>query len=135
LVVLWAWLSGAGRRAIAARRRFAPEGRDHQERIWVVFAAVVALILLWGPTLATRQWVPSLLLIALGILAVEALRRQSVAEFPQAQPASWKPTIRLPARGGDEISKLERLKALHDSGALTDQEYAAQKAQILGNGT
>ena len=135
LIVLWAWLSGAGRRAIAARHRFAAEGRDHQARIWVVFAAIVALILLWGPTLATRQWLPSLLLIALGVLGIEALRRQSVAEFPDAQPGPWKPAVRLPSRGGDDIGKLERLKALHDSGALTDEEFAARKAQILGNGT
>jgi hypothetical protein len=135
LVVLWAWASGAGRRAISLRRHFAPEGRDHQGRVWLVFAAVVALILLWGPTLATRQWLPSLLLIALGVLGIEALRRQSVTEFPDAQPGPWKPAVRLPGRGGDDIGKLERLKALHDSGALTDEEFAARKAQILGNGT
>jgi hypothetical protein len=135
LILLWTWLSGAGRRAVALRRRFAPEGRDHPGRVWLVFAAFVALILLWGPTLATRQWLPSLLLIALGILAIEALRRQSVAEFPEQAAVAWKPNLRLPARGGDDISKLERLKALHDSGALTDEEFAAQKAELLDHGT
>ena len=62
LIVLWAWLSGAAGRAVALRRRFAPEGRDHPGRVWLVYAAVVALILLWGPTLATRQLIQSTLL-------------------------------------------------------------------------
>ena len=34
--------------------------------------------------------------------------------------------------GGDVVSQLERLAALHRSGALTDQEFAAQKARLLG---
>ena len=135
LIVLWAWLSGTARRAVGLRRRFAPEGRDHPGRVWLVFAAVVALILLWGPTLATRQLMQSTLLIVLGVLGIEALRRQSVAEFPEAAAVGWKPNLRLPSRGGDDLSKLERLKALHDSGALTDEEFAARKAELLDRGT
>ena len=77
----------------------------------------------------------STLLILLGILGIEALRRQSVTEFPEAAAVSWKPNVRLPSRGGDDISKLERLKALHDSGALTDEEFAARKAELLDRGT
>jgi hypothetical protein len=34
--------------------------------------------------------------------------------------------------GGDAISKLERLAALHASGALTDQEFEQQKQRVLG---
>jgi hypothetical protein len=38
-----------------------------------------------------------------------------------------------PAGGGDDmISQLERLSALRASGALTEAEFAAQKARILG---
>ena len=32
----------------------------------------------------------------------------------------------------DDLSKLERLAKLHDSGALTDEEFAKAKAKILG---
>ena len=39
-----------------------------------------------------------------------------------------------PAAGDDPISLIERLAALRDSGALTDEEFAAQKRQILGDG-
>jgi Short C-terminal domain len=34
--------------------------------------------------------------------------------------------------GGDSIERLERLAALHRSGALTDEEFAAAKARLLG---
>ena len=32
----------------------------------------------------------------------------------------------------DPVAGLERLRTLHDSGALSDDEYAAAKAKILG---
>jgi hypothetical protein len=35
--------------------------------------------------------------------------------------------------GDDRIAQLERLAALHDSGALTEAEFAAEKAKILGD--
>jgi hypothetical protein len=34
--------------------------------------------------------------------------------------------------GGDSVERLERLAALHRSGALTDEEFAAAKARLLG---
>ena len=34
--------------------------------------------------------------------------------------------------GDDRISRLERLADLHRSGALTDEEFAAEKAKLLG---
>ena len=39
-----------------------------------------------------------------------------------------------PAAGADPISLIERLAALRDSGALTDEEFAAQKRRILSGG-
>jgi hypothetical protein len=39
-----------------------------------------------------------------------------------------------PAAGGmsqDKINELQQLGQLHDSGVLTDEEFAAQKAKIL----
>jgi hypothetical protein len=35
--------------------------------------------------------------------------------------------------GGDSVAELERLAKLRDSGALTDAEFEAQKAKILGS--
>jgi hypothetical protein len=37
-----------------------------------------------------------------------------------------------PMQQDDMISKLERLGALYAQGLLTEQEFAAQKAQLLG---
>jgi hypothetical protein len=39
-----------------------------------------------------------------------------------------------PAAATDPISRLERLAALHASGALTDAEFAEQKARVLAEG-
>ena len=41
---------------------------------------------------------------------------------------------RRPAPPGhaDNLARLERLAALHDSGALTDDEFAAEKRTLLG---
>jgi hypothetical protein len=36
--------------------------------------------------------------------------------------------------GGDRISQLERLAKLREQGALTDSEFQAEKARILGEG-
>jgi Short C-terminal domain len=42
----------------------------------------------------------------------------------QAMPA--------PPAGEDPFAQIEKLSKLHDSGALTDEEFAAAKAKILG---
>jgi hypothetical protein len=44
---------------------------------------------------------------------------------PQPPPA--------PSGGGDSLADLERLAKLHQSGALTDAEFAQEKAKILGS--
>jgi hypothetical protein len=37
-----------------------------------------------------------------------------------------------PASTGGEVDELSRLAQMHDSGALSDDEFAAAKAQLLG---
>jgi hypothetical protein len=32
------------------------------------------------------------------------------------------------------LEQLERLSAMHDTGALSDDEFAAEKARVLGGG-
>ena len=107
-----------------------PSGRDHAGRLWIAFVAVIAVILLWGPTLATRQLIPVVVLTALAAIGMEVLRRQSIAEFPEAGPAEWRPSLRLPGR--DHTGRLQRLADLHERGALTDAEFDAAKADLLG---
>jgi hypothetical protein len=47
------------------------------------------------------------------------------------QGASQAPMPAPPA-GEDPFEQIEKLSKLHDSGALTDEEFAAAKAKILG---
>jgi hypothetical protein len=60
---------------------------------------------------------------------VEHLR----AAFPGAEitVSSHNPKL-SDLTGGDPVERLERLAALHASGALTDEEFAAAKARLLG---
>jgi hypothetical protein len=55
----------------------------------------------------------------------EAYGRQGsgYAEPPPAAP---------PAPAADPIEQLKQLGALHQQGVLTDEEFAAQKAKLLG---
>ena len=56
-------------------------------------------------------------------------RRQSQrwAEQEQAAPAQA-----APAAAADPVQQLKELGELHASGVLTDEEFAAQKAKLLG---
>jgi hypothetical protein len=52
---------------------------------------------------------------------------QQAAYQQQAPP----PPPAAPA-GGDDVAQLQQLADLHAQGILTDEEFAAKKAQILG---
>ena len=49
-----------------------------------------------------------------------------------AQQAPPPPAPAPAASGDDMISELKQLAELHDQGVLTDEEFAAQKAKLLG---
>jgi Short C-terminal domain len=52
---------------------------------------------------------------------------------PAATPAPPPPAAAAPVSGAsDRIAQLQQLASLHDSGALTDEEFASEKAKILG---
>ena len=53
-------------------------------------------------------------------------QQQAYEEAPAEQPAEYAPP---PADTADQI---EHFAQLHASGALTDEEFAAAKAQVLG---
>ena len=110
---------------------------------------LLVLVFWWDPVIATHRLVPSLLLIAFAVLGTEMLRRQVIREFPDyVTPGSGDGAgqgiadrIRGPrvatagAPSGDpRVGEIERLAGLRDSGALTDDEFAAEKARILGSG-
>jgi len=147
--VVAAWLVGHTRPAMAVRRALAPTLRTRPAVAYVTVFLALLLLVVWGPTPATRQ-VPYIIGIAvLLVLGVESLRRQTAREFPDAQAADTIRSIRglygrapttptaPPIAGGangGRVSELERLALLHDRGALTDAEFAAEKA-VLANGS
>jgi hypothetical protein len=140
IIVIWAWLSGDGSRAVSIRRAFAPHARDHVLQVWVAFAAIVLFLIWWAPTQAFRRPVPALVMIVLAGIGLEAVRRQSVKEFPDAEPGDVAAAVRAklprtgqttPAIAETPVDQLERLTALHDQGALTDQEFQSMKSSLL----
>lgn len=48
------------------------------------------------------------------------------------EEAQQAPQQTAPIDSNDQMQQLEKLGQLHDSGVLTDEEFAAKKAQILG---
>ena len=62
----------------------------------------------------------------------EAAQQQTqVAEAAQAAVAAQSPPS-APGRSDGLVAELQRLATLHDSGALSDDEFAAAKARLLG---
>lgn len=58
-----------------------------------------------------------------------AADRQQAYEQQTSEPAPAAPA----AAGGDVVEQLKGLAELRDQGILTDEEFAAQKAKILGS--
>jgi hypothetical protein len=143
VVVFAAWLAGPTAWATSTRRALAPFLREPRFA-YGGLAVIVLLLLAWGPTPAFRKPVLALILIALLALGVEALRRHTAREFPNASRDEAMRSMRRrwaamrsrgdrPAttNGSERLSELERLAALHKSGVLDDAEFKTQKARFL----
>jgi hypothetical protein len=61
----------------------------------------------------------------------QAAAMQAAAQQAAAQQAAAAPPPPA-AGGGDNLAELERLAALKQQGVLTDEEFAAAKAKLLG---
>src|SRR5262249_3111301 len=83
VIVFAAWVAGPSRPATWIRRTLAPTMREHPVVIYGVVALVLLLILLTGPTDATRIF-PLLILCGFAFVGTEVLRRQTMREFPAA---------------------------------------------------
>jgi hypothetical protein len=151
--LLAVWLSSPRSSAAGVRRWLAPHLR-RPEVAYGVLLGFVALVVLWGPTVQTRELLDVVILTAIAAIGVEALRRQTAREFPVAEAGASAAGIsslvgRLRGRaaeepdggrgpseahGGKQVDGLERLAGLHASGSLTDEEFAVAKAQLLAHG-
>jgi hypothetical protein len=154
VVVGAAWLAGPSRWAVATRRGHAPYLREPRYA-YGALAVIVLILLAWGPTPATRRVIPALVLVALLALGLDALRRQTAREFPDASRAESMRRVRERlagmgrwARGGaraptsvdrgdgalaaERLEQLERLGRLRETGVLDASEFEREKEQILG---
>ena len=79
--LLGAWLTGPTTYATSTRRVLAP-GLRQPAVAFGALALLVLLLLAWAPTPAARNVITAPILIAMAIVGLEALRRQTVREFP-----------------------------------------------------
>jgi hypothetical protein len=133
VTVLAMWFSGPGRRATAGRRWLAPAFRDHPVIVHGTLAVVLLLVLAWGPAGTPRRFLAVVILVILAFAGLEILRRQTVKDFPNEvahYDFHWRRRGAGGASADERVESLERLAALHESGALTDEEYEAEKALL-----
>lgn len=84
-IVLAAWLGGGSRPATALRRASAPALAQRPDLVGVGAGIAVLVLIAWGPIPALRRPSFILILIALVVVGVIALRRQTQREFPDAE--------------------------------------------------
>jgi hypothetical protein len=152
-IVIGAWIAGPTRPALALRRALAPSLREHVGYVYGVAGLALLVLIAWGPFPSTREPLPLIGIAILLVLGIRALRRMTARECPDVQMGdiahsirSWcsarrldffPPRSTVPAGGGGgggdtRIADLERLADLHERGALTDEEFRAHKASLLG---
>ena len=83
LVLLATVLAGPNRPAVAVRRWLAPSFRHRPIVVWATGFAVFLMLLAWGPTAGNRRLLGVAILAATTAIAIEALRRQTLREFPE----------------------------------------------------
>jgi hypothetical protein len=146
ILVVGAWLAGETAPATAVRREAAPYFRERQAAMYGVAAAIWLALIAWAPVAAFREPFGILLFAVLFAIGTELLRRQTLGEFPDQQRRplgssfrAWRDagggrTPEATREAGEQPSRLadlERLSALHRDGALTDEEFEAQKRRLL----
>jgi hypothetical protein len=133
------WLAGASSSATGTRRWLAP----YLARWEIAYGAAATLYLLllwWSPTVQTTR-IQLVLAFALVFgLAIEVLRRQVAREYPDPPPADLGGQLRRGIRRlrgrseeDERLAALERLGRLRESGVLSDEEFAARKAALVGD--
>jgi membrane protease subunit (stomatin/prohibitin family) len=69
--------------------------------------------------------------LVIGMRAGERRAQEAQAQQAAAQEAPAAAPAAAPA-STDVTAEIQKLAALHDSGALTDEEFAAMKKKLLG---
>jgi hypothetical protein len=137
IVLVALWLAGPSASGVSTRRGLAPY-LARPEIAYGVAGSLFLLLLWWSPTVQTTR-VPLMLAAAVVLgLGVELLRRQTAREVPTPPPPDLGRSVRggmdrVRGRTADEnrLAALERVGRLHEQGVLTDEEFAAEKAQLV----
>ncbi len=150
--ILAAWLAGPASWAVSIRRFLAPHFRERPALPYWLAGGLLVLIFIWGPIPATRNPVEMLLFTILAFFGAYVLGKQIAEEFPDVQSVSMRAAMSEYAHSfGEKVShmrtavapageghaapsmsaELERLAGLRDRGAITDEEYAAAKRDLL----
>jgi hypothetical protein len=85
-VVLGAWLVGPGRRATAVRRFSAYSLREHAGYTRAALAALILLLMIWGPVPWTQRFLTMVVFTVIAFLWLERIRHRTVEEFPDEPP-------------------------------------------------
>jgi hypothetical protein len=144
LLAIAAWLAGPTRIASNLRQEAAPYLRERRGTTYAVVGVIFLALILWAPVVAFQKPIGLVLLAVLMVLGTEALRRQAETEFPDATFGGFGERMRgsVSRRPADEpqappreskIDQLERITALRDKGALSEEQYEAAKAEVLGH--
>jgi hypothetical protein len=130
LIVLAAWLAGPTRVAVEARSTIAPYMRDPRYAFGAV-AVVMLIVVIWRPTPATHNAIAVIVLAGLLALGMEALRRQTAREHPDASIAAtsarqraWLGRVRGSASGAVERAQ-SRLQAARSSRSVSSSAPAS----------
>jgi hypothetical protein len=86
LVLVATAVAGPNRPALAFRRWLAPIFRHHPVAVWATGIGVFLLLIAVGPRAGNRQLVGLAILALTAAIAIEALRRQTLREFPEDRP-------------------------------------------------
>jgi hypothetical protein len=137
IVLVAVWLVGPSASAVSTRRGLAPY-LARPEIAYGVAGALFLLLVWWSPTVQTTRvqlMVAAAVLLALG---VELLRRQTAREVSAPPPPDLSGSVRRGigrVRGRtaeqERLAALEHLGRLHEQGVLSDEEFAAEKAQLV----
>jgi hypothetical protein len=84
LILIWTWLAGRTRYAVALRRAAAPYMRERPVAVYGFVVALYLLLVIWEPARAFNRAGPLIIIAALMLIGTEALRRQTAREFPDA---------------------------------------------------
>ncbi len=146
LVVIGAWIAGPSGLARGLREDASPHLREHAFAAYGLAGIVWLLLILWAPVAAFHKPLGILIFAILFAVGAWLLSRQTLEEFPDSEGGALTSRVRGGlarvrggggggSGGGSQLDQLERLSALHRDGALTDEEFASQKEQLLSKGS